>query len=245
MTALATPPAEAMSSSDGTRFVGIYANLMPDEVLLGRRLRELQRRLAIGVAGLVTLLLLVYAVSWWQTERSHSDLGNEQHRAKILSKTVQNYQPLVNAQSEAAGITQTLASLMAGDLQWPALLAHLRGVAPSGTSLTSVTGSITAGTTTGSGSTAANLGGGGLAILNQTGQVVVGTLTITGSAKDKNSVAAFADKLTTIPGMAAPLVTSVSGAKGTITFSINALITSDALGGRFKPTTPGAQTGGK
>jgi hypothetical protein len=153
----------------------------------------------------------------------------------------------VNAQTESTGITNTLAQLMSGDLQWPALIAHLRSVAPSGTSLTSITGSVTSGTTTNASANGAT-GITGLQILNQTGQLAVGSLTITGTAKDKNAVAAFADKLLTIPGMAAPLVTSVSGAKGTITFSINTLITSDALGGRFAPTPAAGsttQTGGK
>jgi Tfp pilus assembly protein PilN len=241
MTALATPPAEAFAPHDGARYVAISASLMPDEVLLGRRLRELKRRLLIGIAGLLAVLLLAFAASWLQTESSHSDLSSEQHRATVETKTLQNYQPLVNAQNESSGIVSTLSTLMTGDLQWPALMAHLRSVAPGGTTLSSISGSITTGT---SADSAASGAADSLDILNQTGQQAVGTLTISGTARDKNAVAAFADKLITIPGIAAPLVSSVTGASGTITFSINTLITSAALGGRFAPTSTPSPTGG-
>jgi hypothetical protein len=96
-------------------------------------------------------------------------------------------------------------------------------------------------TTTAGGQPANNASG--LDVLNTSGQVAVGSITITGSARDKNSVAAFADKLTTVKGIAAPFVSSVTGAKGDITFSVNALITANALGGRFHKTT--TTTGGK
>jgi hypothetical protein len=229
MTTLAPPPVPLRSpEQSGDRFVGIHANLMPEEVLAGRRLHALKRKLALGLVSLVALLLAGYGLSWVQTESSQSDLHNEQGRAGTLAKTMQTYQPLMAAQAKATGIVSTLSTIMAGDLQWQGLIGSLAKVAPSGTQLTAFSASVGPATTTT-----------GIGVLNQTGEAAVGQLTLTGTATDKNAVAAFVDKLTTVPGIASPFVTSVTGAKGSLTFSISALITSKALGGRFTATTGG------
>jgi len=243
MTTLAAPPAEVSRPGEISPYVSIFADLMPDEVLATRRLRDLKRKIFIGMAGLVVLLLAAYAVSWLQTVSSRSDLSDEQHRATTQTKTLKNYADLLTAQQQVSAITTTLSGLMKNDLQWQTLLANARRVAPAGMNLTTINGTVvttTAGTTT-------QVGGNALDVLNQTGQLPVGSVTISGTAHDKNSVAAFADKLTTLPGIAAPFVTNVTGAKGAINFSINALITEKALGGRFTTTVPATNpsTGGK
>ena len=72
-----------------------------------------------------------------------------------------------------------------------------------------------------------------LALLNDSGKTVVGTLTITGTSHDKRLLAAFVDRLGSVRGVTVPLPASVTGRAGNLTYSINALITADALGGRF------------
>jgi hypothetical protein len=241
MTTLAPPPAEVARPGGISPYVSIFADLMPDEVLATRRLRDLKRKIVIGMAGLVVLLLAAYAVSWLQTVSSRSDLTSEQNRATSLTKTMLKYRPLLDAQQQSSAITTTLSGLMKNDLQWQALIANVRKVAPAGMTLVTMTGSVV--TTTGG--TTSQVGGNSLDVLNQTGQLPVGSITLTGSAHDKSSIAAFADKLTTVKGLAAPFVTSVTGAKGDVTFSINALITDNALGGRFTVKAPTTTTGGK
>jgi hypothetical protein len=56
-------------------------------------------------------------------------------------------------------------------------------------------------------------------------------------------VAAFAARLARVPGLTAPLISSVVTAQHEISFSIDVVITSDALGGRY--STGAAPTGGK
>ena len=68
-------------------------------------------------------------------------------------------------------------------------------------------------------------------------------MTLSGTAHDKRSVAAFADRLATVKGLAYPLITSVASQDNQVTFSIALSITKDALGGRF--ATPAPSTGGK
>jgi hypothetical protein len=87
----------------------------------------------------------------------------------------------------------------------------------------------------------------GVGVLNQTGQQPVGNLTIDGTAPDKNTVAAFVDGLATVPGLAAPYPASVASIVGghQVTFTVNVIVTSSALGGRYAAaTTSGNATSG-
>ncbi|MBN9620713.1 MAG: hypothetical protein J0H43_13445, partial [Actinobacteria bacterium] len=82
--------------------------------------------------------------------------------------------------------------------------------------------------------------------LNQTGQATVGSLLVAGSAPDKGTVAAYADQLATVTGLTAPLVTSVNAAGRSVSFTLDVVITAQALGGRYKPagSTSTSPTGG-
>ena len=239
MTTLMSRPASEPASYDGSRLVAVMANLMPDEVLDARRLAVLKRRLLLGLALTVAVLLLAYSVSWLQTHSSRDDLSSAQSQTKALNRTMQTYQPLLTAQSESTQISTTLRSLMADDLQWQTLIQKVLAAGPAGSKISALTGNITAGTTAAGTTTSVT----GLNILNATGQVAVGSITITGTTHDKNSVAAYSDRLGTVKGIVSPLVTSVTGNAGVITFSINALITSEALGGRFSAATTTGSAG--
>jgi type IV pilus assembly protein PilN len=240
MTALATPPAPATRPRPGdeARVVTVFADLLPEEVVAGRRLRALQRNIVFGLFGLVVVLIAVYAVSWWQTENSRTNLNDQQQRTSALQDRLKDYGPLLAAQTQAAGISQTLSTLMANDLSWRDLINRLQKQSHGDVVITGVTGSVadpSAGTATAPS---------GLALLNDTGKTVVGTLTITGGSHDKRSLAAFVDRLASVRGMTVPLPASVTAAQDTLTYSISALITADALGGRFTQTPPAA-AGGK
>jgi hypothetical protein len=75
----------------------------------------------------------------------------------------------------------------------------------------------------------------------------VGTLTVTGTAADKRSVAAFADSLSTVPGLTAPLISNVQGDTHGVNYTINLVITTAAFGGRYYTQLAPAQStaGGK
>ena len=234
MTALATPPAPATRPRPGdeARVVLVTANLLPEEVVAGRRLRTLQRNIVFGLFGLVVLLIAIYSVSWWQTENSRSGLADEQQRTTVLQNRLKDYGPLLQAQSQAAGITQTLSTVMARDLSWRDLINRLETQAHGDVAITGVSGAL-ADPAAGTGTDAS-----GLSLLNDSGKAVVGTLTITGTSHDKRSLAAFVDRLGSVRGVTVPLPASVTSVQGSnLAYSINALITADALGGRFTQTS--------
>jgi Tfp pilus assembly protein PilN len=231
-------PAPQFTSSATVRFLGVHADLMPDEVIAARRVRRVKRRVVAGLAVLLVLLVAWYGYSRWSTSRAQNDLSRAQLKAEQLRHEQHTYDPLVTAQAQSAAISHALAELMTGDLQWKDMLATLRASAKDGVSVTSISASMTSGAA-GTGQAA-----GGLAVLNQTGKQAVGTLTITGTAPDKNAVAAYIDTLAKVKGLAAPFPASVTGKTGKLTFSASVLITSDALGGRFAPAAT-ATAGGK
>lgn len=236
------PPPQPGPMPASARSVAVFADLMPDEVLAGRRGRAMKRRVLIGLAAVVLLLTAGYAFSWVQTHNAEGDLSSTQGQAKALLHRQQEFTPLVNAQDQSAQIQQTLGKLMTGDLQWSKLLDSVRNTANNGIAITAVTGDVNgAGAPSGGASIAS--GADGLGVLNQTGQVQVGTLTIAGTAHDKNSVAAFVDRLGKLRGLAAAFPASVMTATGGLTFSVNVILTSEALGGRYaaKSGTPGGK----
>jgi Tfp pilus assembly protein PilN len=219
------------SSSEPLRFVAIRANLMPDEILSGRQADVMRKRVVIGLAAVVVLLALAFGGSWWQTRSANDDLGDVQRQGNALQNQQHQFGPLVNAQSQAQVITSQLHLLMLGDLSWKDMLTTLRAKAPNGVTLTNLTGTVTAGAA--SAGVAATPATGGYQVLNQSGRNPVGTLTITGTAPDKNSVAAYADQLTTVKGIASPFISSVTTADHNVSFTVTAIVTSDALSGRY------------
>jgi Tfp pilus assembly protein PilN len=224
------------------RFVSVRADLMPGEVISSRQALVVRRQVLIALGVVVVLLIGWYALSWWQTRSANSDLDSAQRQGISLQNQQQEFAPLVSAQALTTTIQTQLQSLMVGDLSWKTMLTTLRAKAPAGVQITGVTGSVTAGAAAASNSGAA----GGSSVLNTTGSLGVGQLTITGNAPDKRTVAAFADRLNSVPGLAAPFISNVQGDPLPLTFTINAVITSDALGGRYATAVPGtAPTGGQ
>jgi Tfp pilus assembly protein PilN len=234
-TTLVPPTPATKPPASGLRFVAVRADLLPDEIISARQADVVRRKVLIGLALVVALLVAWFGASWWQTSGARSDLTDQQRQA-VASRNQQNeFGPLVAAQNGAQSIRTELQKLMAGDLPWKTMLTALRAQAPAGVTLTNVSATMTAG--------AAVAGNGGAsteqaATLNQSGKQEVGNLTLTGTGPDKNSVAAYADRLSRMKGLTAPLITSVVVADRTVTFTIDVIVTSDALGGRYAVATP-------
>jgi Tfp pilus assembly protein PilN len=222
-----------------TRFVSVRASLMPDEVLSRRQTEVVRKQVLLGLVVVVVLLLAWFGLSWWQTSSANGDLDSAQRNHVSLLNQQSQFAPLVTAQTQTQQIQTQLQKLMVGDLSWKDMLATLRAKAPAGVALTNVTGSVGIGgaPTTGTGSNAASL--------NQSGKQQIGQLSVTGSAPSKNAVAAYADRLATVRGLTAPLISNVTATTGhNVTFIVNVLITADALGGRYSVAAAAPKSGG-
>jgi hypothetical protein len=238
MTTTMEPPAPAVApSGGGLRFVPIRANLLPDEIVSGRQTEVVRKQVLFGLVVLIVALIGWYAASWVQTTASNSDLRDAERQGVAYQNQQSQFGPLVRAQSDVQSIQLQLQKLMVGDLPWTSMLTTLRTKAPSGITVSAVTANVTADSTT-------NAAAAAPAPLNQSGKAAVGQLTVSGSAPDKKSVAAYADRLATVKGLTAPLVSNVTATGRTVTFTMDVVITSDALGGRYAVVATPVTTGG-
>ena len=231
-----TPTAPA--ATDGLRLLAIRANLLPNEVLAARAADVTRRRVLIALGALVAVLALAFGASWWQTHAADNDLSAEQRRATTLQAQTQTFAPLVAAQGATTSVRSQLQRLMSGDVSWQRMLASLQAEAPAGVTLTQVSGTITTAAGAANGTTTGTTNA-----LPTTGGTSVGSLTITGTARDKDSVADYTDALAGTKGLSAPFLNSVTAGEHDVTFNLTVPITSAALGGRWTPTA-GQHTGG-
>jgi Tfp pilus assembly protein PilN len=116
-------------------------------------------------------------------------------------------------------------------MRWSRLLSSLQDAAPSGVSLTGVTGTLVNAAT-------ANAAAGGTAPGATTSADLTGTLTVTGLGPSRAAVAAYVDALAKVHGLANPLVTSASMENNVVRFSLRLDITKASLGGRFTSPSP-------
>ncbi len=234
-----TPATSPKPPASGPRFVTVRADLLPDEIIGARQADVVRRQVLIGLVVVVALLIAGYGASWWQTSTARSDLSDAQRQGVAYRNQQNEFGPLVAAQNGVQAIRGELQKLMVGDLSWKTMLTTLRSQAPSGITLTNVSATVTAGAARAGVATPLQT-----VSLNQSGKQQVGSLTITGTAPSRNSVATYADHLARVKGLTAPLINSVVVAEGTVTFTIGVIVTADALGGRYSVATP-ATTGGK
>jgi Tfp pilus assembly protein PilN len=241
MTATMVPPPTAPPSKappGDTRFVSVRANLLPEEIISARQTEVVRKQVLAGLVLVVILLVGWFALSWWQTRSANGSLNAAEQKGVALQQAQNQFGPLVKAQAQITDVQTQLQTLMVGDLPWKSMLTTLRAKAPSGVFLTEVKGNITTGA-------APQAPVPDASILNSSGKQSVGNVSITGSAPDKRSVAAYADALGGVTGLTAPLIQSVTANGHAVTFTVSVLITADALGGRYaSPTSAPTATGG-
>jgi Tfp pilus assembly protein PilN len=219
-------------AASALRILPITANLMPREIVESRQGRRLRRAVIAGLAGVVVMLAAWYGLAVFQTSGARSDLATAQDTVQDLTRQQKTYDKLVETQAKSQAISTELASLMATDLRWSRLLASLRTAAPTGVSVTGVTGTLNNNATTNAKATA------NTTVPGQATTGAVGTLTVTGTAPSRAAVAAYVDALAKVRGLANPLVGSATMENTVVQFSVRLDITAPSLGGRFTSPSP-------
>lgn len=224
----APEPVAAPEAGSAPRFVPVRVNLLPHEIVAGRRTDAVRRRVLIGIAALVAILIGSYAGSWWQTHTAQNELDAARSAQSSLQEQSRRYAPLVAAKAATSTIQAQLRQLMAGDVAWTDLLTTLRRSAPAGIAITQIDGTVTAGAGSATGAAPQN------DPLDTSGIRQIGSLTLTGTARDKGAVADFADALAKVAGFGTPFIGSVNTADKSITWQMDVPITVKALGGRYQ-----------
>jgi hypothetical protein len=224
----------AFSPQRVSRILTISADLLPEELVAGRRARRSRGWVVVALVVVVALLAGWYVWADRAVRDADQDLGQVTQQATTLQKSQSRYQAVVDVQNQATTITKELKALLANDLQWAAMLDTLRstgtrtGVTVQGVNavLNQATGNAT-GTET---------------LPSTTKAATVGTVTITGAAPDKPSIARYVDALGRLSSVANPYLTTATKTDfpgdRAWQFSITVDITSTTLCGRFTTKCP-------
>ena len=226
----------ALSPERVNRVLTIAADLLPEEVVVARRARRIR-----GWVVAVVAFVLIPLSGWYVLADREATLANEQLEAATseqvsLQREQAKHSGVVTVRTDTDEITKQLTTLLANDLPWASLLDTLRTTGDrSGVAVAGISGALND-PDSGRPTT-------GAALPSTSGSATIGTLTITGTAPDKPTVAKYVDALGTLRTVANPYVTSVSKEdSGTYSFNLSVDITSEALCGRF--TTKCASSGG-
>jgi Tfp pilus assembly protein PilN len=111
-----------------------------------------QERRSIAIVVIATLLVLLLLIVWWvtlgtQISGARNDLAEAQSRNADLQAQIDKLQNFADLQLEVQTKTQALQTVMAGDVDWPAVLTEVAMVIPGEVWLTNL--STSAGATEG------------------------------------------------------------------------------------------------
>jgi Tfp pilus assembly protein PilN len=231
-TAVAPGPAAPVPEVqvDPWRLITIGANLLPVEITESRRIRRVRWVVIVSFILFLALLAAWYLRATMQTDDAEDRVGQAQDRVQVLQRKEHEFSEVTNVQQDAKLITSQLSTLFAPDLQWAKLMADVRAAAPTGITLTALVGNINLGSTT------PDAGAGQLP--STTTDKTVGAITITGTGKDKATVAAYVDAVTKVSGLANPQISDVTLDEQNYRFTVRLDITAARLSGRFTPASP-------
>lgn len=206
------------------------------------------RRSRFVAVGLVGATVLAVGGAWFAAVESRSGaqdaLASAQDRQRSLQLQQRDFDQLVSTQTQTAALSNALRTLMATDASWSELLAGL-GKVRGGVTFTSLDAGVVDPSAGGGDATAKDSGA-----LATPG--AIGQLTVSGTAADKPTVAAFVEALGGVPGLADPFLTTVtalsSGAGGNgFSFTVTVALTDGLRSGSDSrwATTPTTTGGGK
>jgi Tfp pilus assembly protein PilN len=227
----------ATNPMQSARMLSIAANLLPEEVIAGRRAKQSRTYVIIALVLVAALCAGWFAYEAHEKRVAEDELNAANDTVTSLQRDQKGFAETLQVKADTTVRTEQLNTVMANDLDWAAMLDTLRASGtPSKVTVDGVNGTMDSPDNTTS--TTAVLPG------SATG-TTVGELVINGWAPDKKAVAAYADALAKQTVLTNPYVTTVAKneERGGVTFSLKAEITSASLCGRF--TTACKSTGGK
>ena len=226
----------ALSPQRVSRVLTISANLLPEEIVAGRRARRARGVVLASLVVVVALLAGWYVYAGHQVRLTDDELTRVTTEATTLQRSQSRYAEVVGVQNQTTTIARQLGTLLATDLPWATLLKTLRDTGTeSGVTVLGVIGTLNSGST-GAQATATGT------LPSTSDSRTIGTLTITGTGPDKPSIAGYVDALGALSPVANPYLTNAAQTGSDVTFSITVDITAKALCGRF--TTKCKASGG-
>jgi hypothetical protein len=216
---------------------GIVANLIPPEVLQARRVRALQKLIALALCVLVLLAGTGYGFAFYRSRQAADTLAAEQSRTSQLLAQQKRYADVTLLQGSVAGVRTELSQLLKSDVDVSALVTSILKQLPDGATVSQL--AVTMSPPAGRQATANMASGTGS--LDTSGHPHIGLITLTGQAIRVPDVSTLVDRLSALPGFIDPYPTSnTTNDKGTL-FTIQFSINDTLLSHRYDITS---KTGG-
>lgn len=204
-------------------------NLLPDSVIQD----EKTRRAKIIAASMIGATLLVLVVFWLlaqqQVRQAQRDVAEQQAIATQLTAELARYADVPRVYTAREEADLALSQAMGAEILWSQILNNLSYVTPDGVKLDTMTADSTAG--------AFVAGGSGTGPIDPTRAVA--NLTYNGEALSYSWVSSWLLALDEDPAYLSPtLLDSATREDGTTTFASRALLSPDALSGRYLVEPP-------
>jgi Tfp pilus assembly protein PilN len=205
-----------------TQLAGLpRVNLLPPEIAEKRRARKMQVGMGAAVAVAVVGVAAGYVMAHSSVSSAKSDLADAQAETSRLQTQVAQYAGDQTLRAQLSAEQGMLSTAMANEVQWSHYLNDLTLRIPDNVWVSNVT--ITTGS---SGTTGATAGAGG-----------IGQISVAGTAFTHDDVAAWLDSLAKEKGYANPYFQNSAetfiGTRRFVNFTSTAVVTSDALSGRY------------
>ncbi|MFI7598754.1 PilN domain-containing protein [Actinoplanes sp. NPDC049681] len=231
------PVDPAVTTQRINRVLNISASLLPEEIVAGRRARRVRTWVIVIVIIVAGLCGAWIVAANRDKQAADEDLTAATTEVAKLQRAQDKYATVVQLRNETDLLKGQLKSTMANDLDWADLLTMLRTTGdPVNIDVTGINGSVDDAEEGSKSSSAGTLP-------STSESDTIGSVTVTGTAPDKQAVAAYVDALAQQTKIANPYVTSVTTSSDKVSFSLSVDITRNALCGRFGD--PCKSTGGK
>jgi Tfp pilus assembly protein PilN len=214
---------------------GIVADLLPPEVTEARRVRVLRRVVIIVLASVLVLCLIAYGIAKLGSHSAQNELNAEQAKTMQLTIDQRKYSGVTAIQGQVSQVQSQVAKLLAGDIDFPKVIADIRAQLPPGMTIDQL--AVTVLTVTPGAST----NGGAAAPLDASGHAHIGTITLSGTGRHLTDISAFVENLKSVKGITQPYPTSNRASDAGTEYNIQVTLTDDVLSHRFDHVT----TGGK
>lgn len=212
---------------------GIAPDLLPPEVIAGRQLREVRRRVVLGLAVVLILCVLGFGFGLARSLTAAGSLASEQDRTAQLQTEQNKYGNIMKIEGTIAEVQRQVAGLMAMDVNYAGLVDQLRTALPAEMSITRLQITVDtkqAGTSGGSAGQTSNTGGGALDL---SGGKHIGSITISGTEKSLTDLPRYLDQLKRVKGVVEPYPTANTAEGSAVTYTVQATLTDQLLTHKF------------
>ncbi|MGH8861321.1 MAG: hypothetical protein ACRDVG_08845 [Jatrophihabitantaceae bacterium] len=214
---------------------GIVGDLTPPELINARKMHVLRRIIVIALGLVIVLCGVGYGYGVVQHSGAADELSSASAQTTELQLTTHHYSGITRIETIVSDTKGQVASAMQNDVDVARLVAKVRGALPGTMSIASMSVTL-AGTTAGSVSSA-----GSSSSLDRSGNLPIGTITLTGSAQNLDDLPSFVDALSALRGISDVVPTSNQASGKVVQFAVSLTLTNALYSHHFNVTGKGVK----